>query len=44
MKMTQLFRKLNGVLALLYITMMLIWLDVIFCENFMEDKVDHVVL
>jgi len=38
MKTTQLFRKHNGVLALLYVTMMLIWLGVIFRENFMEDK------
>jgi len=38
MKMTQLFRKHSGVLALLYVTMMFIWLDVIFRENFMEDK------
>jgi len=37
MKMTQLFRKHNGVLELRYVTMLLIWL-VIFRENFMEDK------
>jgi len=37
MKTTQLFRKHHGVLALLYVTMMLIWLDVIFRGNFMED-------
>jgi len=36
--MTQLFRKHNGVLALLCVTTMLIWLGVIFHENFMETK------
>jgi len=35
-KTTQLFKKHNGVLALLYVTMMLIWLGVIFRENFMK--------
>jgi len=38
MKTTQLFRKHNRVLALLYVTMTLIWLCVIFRENFMEDE------
>jgi len=40
MKTTQLFRKHKGVLALLYVTMILIWLGVrpIFRVNFMEDK------
>jgi len=36
--MTQLFRKHNRVLALLYFIMMLIWLGVIVRENFMEGK------
>jgi len=38
MKTTQLFRKHKGVFALLYITIMLIWLGVIFCKNFTKDK------
>jgi len=38
MKTTQLYKKHNGVLALRYVTMMLIRLAVIFRENFMEDK------
>jgi len=38
MKTTQLYREHNGVLALRYVTMMLIRLGVIFPENFMEDK------
>jgi len=38
MKTTQLYRKYNGVLALRYVTVMLIWLGVIVRENFMEDK------
>jgi len=35
---TQLYRKHNGLLALRYVTMMLIWLGVIFRENFTKDK------
>jgi len=38
MKTTQVYRKHNGVLALRYVTIMLIWLGVIFRENFMEGK------
>jgi len=38
MKTAQLFRKHIEVLALIYTTMMLIGLGVIFRENFMEDK------
>jgi len=38
MKTTQLFRKHSGVLALLHVTIMLIWLGVIVPENFMEGK------
>jgi len=38
MKTPQLYRKHNGVLALPYVTLMLIWLDVILRENFTEDK------
>jgi len=38
MKTTQLYRKHNGVLELRYVTMMLIWLGVVFRENFMADK------
>jgi len=30
--------KHNKVIALRYITLMLIWLDVVFRENFTEDK------
>jgi len=38
MKTTELFKKHNGVFALLHVTMMLIRLGVIFRENFIEDK------
>jgi len=38
MKTIQLYGKHSGVLALRYVTMMLIWLGVIFGENFMDDK------
>jgi len=38
MKATQLYRELNGVLALHYVSLMLIWLSVIFREHFMEDR------
>jgi len=38
MKKTQLYRKHNIVLALLYVTMMLIGLGVVFREKFMADE------
>jgi len=36
--MIQLYREHNGVIALHYTTLTLIWLGVIISENFMEDK------
>jgi len=44
MKTTQFYRKHNGVLALSYVTVMLIWLGVIIGEKFMEVKLTMFVI